>query len=1058
MDLPLHSGFVHLHVHSHYSFLDGASSPEALARRAADLRQEALALTDWVGLYGAIEHRQACERAGVRPIYGAEVALQSSDSSETPNGHLTLLVKGRTGWQSLCRLLTAAQLAGEKGRPVLTTAMLAANNAGLVCLSGCRHGVVAAPLLVDDGERALASARWLRDLYGDDLWLELPLTRQPDERLLAARLADLGGRLGVGVVATGNVHYATPDHAPLADVLTCIRAGTTLAAARTLRPNHRHYLAGAEEMAARCPLSFEALVNTRSVAARCRFDLAFGRHLFPAVPIPAGRKSAGQRIAPTPDDYLRSLCREGLKRRYASDDPALQQQAARQLDRELAVIASLGLVDFFLLVADTAREARVRGIPHQGRGSAAGSVVSYSLGISRVEPLTNRLLFERFLSTERGSLPDIDIDFGHLRREEIIQYLYRTYGAAHVGMACTVQRYHHRGAVRDVGKAWGIPAPTLETLAQRLRRRLDDDLAQAVVAVVGVAAARTPYWARFIAICESLVGTPRHLGIHNGGMVITGPELSEFVPLERAAMEDRVVVQWDKESLELAGLIKLDILSLQALDMLHEAEQLVREYEGVDLDLGQLAVDDPAAYDLLCRADTIGAFQVESRAQIQFLPLHQPRDFPSLVAQISIIRPGPLQGHMVHPYLRRRAGEEPVTYPHPSLEPVLRDTAGVILYQEQVLETARALAGFSLGEGDELRRAMGSQRSPERMQALRARFIGGAEARGVPSAVAVEVFSQLEGFAFYGFPRSHATAFARLAYEAIYLKVHHPVAFYAARLNAQPGGFYAPSVVVGDARRHGVRILAPDLAESVYNCTIERGGDGRLGVRLGLRYVRGLADTTGLALVAERDQQGPYRDLPDLCRRGREFLSREAITALVAAGACDGWGVPRRTLLWQLPAIWHNRGTRQSGAGLHLPVATVALPTETLPERVAGESWATGLPLTMHPLATVRAALDRAGILPVAALGTAPDGAVVTVAGLAVVAQAPPTAKGTVFLSLEDETGLGNAILSPGMARSQRAALHASPIIAVTGWVQRRGVTTNLVVQTITPWGARTTG
>lgn len=1044
MDASPRSGFVHLHVHSHYSFLDGASSPEALAQRAADLNQGALALTDWFGVYGAIEHRQACERAHIRPICGAEVALQGGKTGETPKGHLTLLVKDRTGWRSLCRLLTAAQLAGGKGRPVLAAATLAANTAGLICLTGCRHGVVAARLLADDEDRALAAARWLRALYGDDLWLELPLTRQPDERLLAARLADLGDRLGVGMVATGNVHYATPDDAPLADVLACIRAGTTLAAARCLRPNHRHYLAGAEEMAGRCRAVPEALANTAHVAARCRFAPAFERHIFPAVPIPRDHDG----ITPTPAGYLRALCRDGLKRRYASGDPALRQRAMRQLDHELAVINSLGLSGFFLLVADMAREAQARGIPYQGRGSAAGSVVSYSLGISRVEPLTNRLLFERFLSTERGSLPDIDIDFGHLRREEIIQYLYRTYGATRVGMACTVQRYHHRGAARDVGKVWGIPAPTLEILAQRLRRRLDDSLAQAVVSVVGRAAARTPYWAQFVAMCERMVGTPRHLGIHNGGMVITGPELSEFVPLERATMEDRTVVQWDKESLELAGLIKLDILSLQALDMHHEAEQLVRECEGIDLDLGQLPVDDPATYDLLCRADTIGAFQVESRAQIQFLPLHQPRTFLDLVAQISIIRPGPLQGHMVHPYLRRRAGEEPVTYPHPSLEPVLRDTAGVILYQEQVLETARALAGFSLGEGDELRRAMGSQRSRERMQALKERFIAGAQERGVSPATAAEVFSQLEGFAFYGFPRSHATAFARLAYEAVYLKVHHPVVFYAARLNAQPGGFYSPSVILGDARRHGVRILAPDLAASAYDCTIERGADGGLGVRLGLRYVRGLADATGHALIVERERQGPYRDLPDLCRRGRGFLNREAITALVAAGACDGWRLPRRALLWQLPATWRN------ATGLSLPVADVALPAETLPERVAGESWATGLPLTMHPVATVRAALERAGILPVVALDTAPDGAVVTVAGLAVVAQAPPTAKGTVFLSLEDETGLGNAILSPTVARSQRAALHASPIITVTGRVQRRGVTTNLVVQTITPWGA----
>lgn len=1040
--------YVHLHAHSCYSFLDGASSPEILARRAADLGQPALALTDWHGIYGAIEHRDACERVGVRPLYGAEIALHLDDGDDAPPGHLTLLVRDADGWRSLCRLLTAAQLAGSKGQPRAMPAMLAANTRGLVCLTGCRHGAVAAPLLVGDEDGAARAARWLLERFGDTLWVELPLNDRADDAALARRLAALAARLGLGTVATANVHYAVAADAPLADTLACIRAGTTLDAARHLRPNHCYHLASAAEMRARCPAHPEALVNTARIAEQCTFALDFGRHTFPAASV-APRPDGS---TPTPDEHLRSLCRTGLTDRYAAGDPARWHRAARQLDHELAVIAKLDLAGFFLLVRDVVSFANGRGIPCQGRGSAAGSVVSYTLGISKVEPLANKLLFERFLSAERGSLPDIDIDFGHARREEVIQHLYQTHGARHVGMACTMQTYHTRGAVRDVGKALAIPPDTLKAIAKRVRQHLDDSLAQSVAVVGGPELALTTRWAWFIALCERLVGTPRHLGIHNGGVIVTGPPLGDLVPLERAAMEKRVVVQWDKDFLERAGLIKLDVLSLQALDMVQETVALVQQYEERTIDLDRLTPDDPATYDLICAADTIGCFQVESRAQQQFLPLHQPRTFSDLVAQISIIRPGPLQGGMVHPYLRRRAGEEPIVYPHPSLEPVLRDTLGVVLYQEQVLETARALAGFTLCEGDELRRAMGSQRSKDKMQAIRARFIVGAAARGVPETTAGTVFSQIEGFASYGFPRSHATAFARLAYETAFLRRHHLVPFICARLNAQPGGFYSPSVIINDARHHGVRVLAPDLAASEYNCTIERiaepagGMPAQLAVRLGLRYVRGLADATGHTLLAARDHGGPFADLADLCRRGHAFLTPDAIPALIMSGACDAWGQPRRKLLWAIPTTWRG------ATGLPLPITAVPLPKETPPERVAAESWATGLPLTAHPVATIRPALDRTGVLTTAALDRATEGAAVTVAGLAIVAQQPPTARGVVFLSLEDEWGIASAILSPTVAKAQRAALHAAPVLLVTGVVQRRGPTTNLLVQAIVPW------
>ena len=1037
--------FTHLHCHSYYSFLDGVSSPLALAERAAAIGQGALALTDWSGVYGAVPFALACRSVGVRPIFGAEIAL-AADGGQ-PGRHLTLLVKDAEGWSSLCRLLTTAQLAGEKGRAPVAPESLAAHSRGLLCLSGCRHGVVAVPVLAGDEAGALRAAHRLRDIYGDNLWIESPRNELADDRLLTARLAALADRLGLGLVATANVHYATPEEGRLADVVACVRAGTTLAAARHLRPNHCHHLADGAEMAARVADCPGAVANTALVAARCHFDLALGRHTFPAVAVTPGEPVAdAPATVATPGERLRALCREGLTARYAGGDADLWRRAARQLDHELGVIADLGLAPFFLVVWDVVRFARGAGIPHQGRGSAAGSVVAYSLGIARVEPLSNNLLFERFLSRERASLPDIDIDFGHARREEVIQYLYATYGAEHTAMACTFQTYHTRGAVRDVGKALGVPATALEAVAKRVRQRLDDSLAEAVAAVVGAEASRAPLWRHLVALCAALVGVPRHVGLHNGGMVVSGPPLGALVPLERAAMPGRTAVQWDKESLESAGLIKLDVLALQSLDLADGAARLVREWEGVALDLDRLPPTDAATYDLLCRADTVGCFQVESRAQMQFLPLHRPRTFASLVAQISIIRPGPVQGGMVHPYLRRRAGEEPVAYPHPSLEPVLRDSLGVVLWQEQVLEIARTLAGFSLGEGDELRRAMGSARSPERMAALRERFVAGAARQGVGEAIAGEVFRQIEGFASYGFPRAHATAFARLAYETAYLRAHHLAAFTAARLNATPGGFYSPGVIVGDARRHGVRVLGPDLARSDHRCTLERDAGGEMAVRLGLRFVRGLAEETGAALVAARHRGGPFADLADLCRRARGLMSPQAVTALIAGGACDGWGEPRRQLLWALPSTWRK------ATGLPLPVTPVTLPDESPVERAAGERWATGLPVGLHPVATQRAALAARGVLPVAALADTPEGATVVVAGMVAVMQAPPTAKGVMFITLEDETGLGNLVLAPVTVRRCRAALHAAPVVLATGRVQRRGATVNVQVTEVAPW------
>ncbi|HET8628263.1 MAG TPA: DNA polymerase III subunit alpha, partial [Thermomicrobiales bacterium] len=975
-------GFVHLHCHSAFSFLDGCAQPEELAAAAAGHGQEALALTDWAGLHAAPAFARACRAAGVRPLHGAEVAVPGL-------GHLTLLVRDKEGWRSLCRLLTAAQLAGRKGQAPVAWEVLARHRAGLLCLSGCRHGALAAPLLAGDEDGASANARRLLALFGADLVVEIPRNRVAGEGPLGRRLAALADALGVPYVATANVHYVAEADGAVAEVLAAIRAGTTLDPERQRRPNHHFALAAEAEMAARCADLPAAVGNTALVAARCDFTLAFERHVFPAVEVPPGE---------TADGRLRALCRAGLTARYADGDPELWRRAVARLDAELTTIAGLGYAPYFLFVREVVAHARSRGIRCQGRGSAAGSLVAYCLGISRVEPIANRLLFARFLSAERASPPDIDVDFMHRGRDDVLAWIYARWGAGdRVAMACTYQCYHERGAARDIGKALGIPHPALAALGRRLRRGQDASLAAAVEAVAGAGAAQRAPWATLLALVPRLVGLPRHLGLHNGGVVASGVPLSDLVPLERAAKAGIVVTQWDKEGLEEAGLVKLDVLGLQALDLVDAACRLVGDGRGGPLDLDGLPLDDPAVYELLRRADTVGATQVESRAQMALLPLMQPTAFRDIVAAISLIRPGPVQAGVVRPYLRRRGGREPATYPHPSLEPILSDSYGVLLWQEQVLEVAQALAGFTGGEGDELRRAMGSARSRQRMAALEARFLSGAAANGVDAATAAGVFAQIAAFAGYGFCRAHAAAFARLAYECLWLRAHHPTAYTCARLNAQPGGFYPPAIVVGDARRRGVAILGPDLARSAYDCTLEGGA-----VRLGLRYVRGVAETTGARLVAERDRRGPFRDLADLCRRAHRFLPPDAATALIAAGACDGWGGRRRDLVWALPAAW------RAATGLPLPAAPVALPLATPAERLAGELWATGIPLSGHPLALERPALAARGVTPLAALASAPPGREVAAAGLLVILQRPPTAHGVAFATLEDETQIGN--------------------------------------------------
>jgi error-prone DNA polymerase len=1037
--------YVELHCHSYFSLLEGASSPEALAARAAGLGYPALALTDRDGLYGAVRFWRAAREQGVKPIVGAEVTLANG-------GHLTLLAESQTGYANLCRLLSAGQLAGGKGQPHLTLETIASHAGGLICLCGGHQGAVAAALLVGDERGARQAVETLRDIFGPEhLRIEVQRHALPGDGRLAAGLVALARRLDVDVVVTNDVHYAERSGQRLHDVLTCIRHHTTLPEALLgglLHPNSDRFLKTPAEMAALFADLPEALRNTLSIAERCQVSLDFSARRLPAFPAPEGHTS---------ESYLRLLCEEGLRRKF---DP-VTPQAAAQLAHELGVIGRAGLAGYFLVVWDIVRFARSRGLRCQGRGSAANSLAAYVLDITPVDPLRHHLLFERFLSDEAHTMPDIDVDFAADRREEVVQYVYERYGEEHVGMVCNVVTYRARSALRDAAKALAFPPDVIDRAAKALDTHSAGAAARSIAESLPEpepGAAPLP-WQTLSEVLGEIEGVPRHLSIHVGGMLITAAPLVEVVPLERAAMPGRVVVQWDKDSVEDAGLIKIDLLGLRTLGAIEEALGHIREGQdltpsagsGQSLDLDHLPLDDPAVYAMLRRADTVGCFQVESRAQAQIQPLMQPGCFEDIVVEIALIRPGPLQGNMVHPYLRRRQGREPVVYPHPDLEPALAETLGVIVFQEQCIRVAMAIAGFSPAEADRLRRAKSRSRSQEAMAALRERFLAGAQANGVDEATAGEVFEQLEAFAGFGFCKSHAAAFALIAYQTLYLKAHFPAALTCALLNQQPMGFYSPEVIVGDARRHGVAVLPPDVNRSRVECSLEMGDDSSLAVRLGLRYVHGLGEAWP-ARVVERRGDRPYRDLPDFCRRAR--LPRPAVENLIRAGAADSLSErqsnARRDLLWQLGGLTYP----EEGLDIETSVEAVALPHLSPAERMGWEYELLGLAPGEHVMALYREALRAQGILSSREFAEQENGQAVRIAGLVIVIQRPPSARNFAFATLEDETNLMNVILRPAVYTRYRDTLRTAPLLVIEGVVQRQDGVINLLADRVAPLSA----
>jgi len=1053
--------YAELHCASAFSFLEGASQPEDLVAEAARQGLSTVALVDRNGVYGAPRFLRAAREAGIRPLVGAEVVLDTGAGAQlelartggvpgplgvvpdplapgTPLPRLVLLAADRTGYRNLCRLLTGAARGRPKGRARARWDLIARHTEGLHCLSGGAEGVVAMELSQRGPDAARRLLERLAHLFPGRLHVELQRHHLRHEEHVNRALVELARRLRLPLVATNGVRYARREDRELADVLACLREGVTVDTAGRLLPAQRERcLKSPAEMTALFADLPEAVAAAGELAESLRFTLDDLGYRFPDYPLPAGE---------TPSSFLRKITWREARARFRP----LTARAQAQLERELDLIEKLDLAGYFLIVWDIVGFCRRENILAQGRGSAANSAVCYALSITAVDPVRMGLLFERFLSEERGEWPDIDLDLpSGPQREKVIQYVYRRYGPAGAAMTANVITWRDRSATREVAKALGFAPEQVDRLARQLGRRASREIrngersmeAELRAAGLDPSAPRVRCFERLWWRIHHL---PRHLGQHSGGMVLAAGRLDEIVPLEPAAMEGRTVIQWDKDDIADLGIIKVDLLGLGMLAALEEAIPLIRSHEGVEIDLAHLPPDDPGTYEMIRRADTVGVFQIESRAQMASLPRNAPRRFYDLVVQVAIIRPGPISGNMTNPYLERRQGRQPVSYPHPDLEPVLRRTLGVPLFQEQLLRMAMVAAGFSGGEAEELRRAMGFKRSTERMRAIEEKLRRGMTERGITGKAQEEIVRSITSFALYGFPESHAASFALIVYASAYLKRHHPAAFTTALLNAWPMGFYHPATVVKDAQRHGVRVLPVDVQRSRVRCTLEEGA-----VRLGLRYVRGLSRAGAARLEAERDAHGPFADLADLerrCRLGTEDLERLAWT-----GALASLGLSRRQALWQAAEVGGRRGplleSLPAGEGSPLPEMS------PLEETVADYD---GLHLTTGPhlVAHLRPALDAAGVTPIAALGRLPAGARVRTAGAVITRQRPGTAGGTVFLTVEDETGMVQAIVRRELFKEQRALIVSTPVLAIEGALQRRDGSLSIRAQRFLPVNA----
>ncbi|HEY2544340.1 MAG TPA: error-prone DNA polymerase [Gaiellaceae bacterium] len=1032
--------YTELHAHSAYSFLDGASQPEEIAARAAELGYDALALTDHDGVYGSLEFAHAAKHFGVRPITGAEVTL-------TGGAHVTLLVESAAGYANLCRLLTAAH-AGTRPKegaeplpPALDQSLLEELHEGLVCLSGCARDGLAVHYPNAAAELARAFGR-------DRFYVELQRPYERGDARRNAALRDLAESLGVQTIATGDVHAHSASRAALQDVLVAVRCRTSLdGCERERRGNHECVLAAPDDMVERFAGDRDAVERTHELAERLEFDLT---------------QELGYRYPDFSDGtdpaivQLAGICNRAFDERY----PVARPDARARLDMELQLIDELGLAGFFLLhweVLELAREValEVRGPgsmrhllpPGRGRGSSVGSLVCYLTGLSHVDPVQANLSLGRFINRELSSVPDIDLDFPRDIREKLIVRVTERYGREHAALVASFATYRSRGAIRDVGKALGLPFADLERLARLTdgwnAARVADELAMLPDAQEKLA---SPRWRAFAALCSEIGGLPRHISQHPGGMVISTRPLVELVPVQPAAMAGRQMCQWDKDSCADAGFLKIDLLGLGMLSAVEECIDRIASTRDEQIDLSRIPLDDPDVFAEIQRADTVGCFQIESRAQMQTILRTKPENLDDITIQVALVRPGPIQGKAVHPYIERRQKlrDDPAYEPpadHPLLQKPLRDTLGVVVFQDQVLDVAIHLAGFTIGEAEGLRRAMSRKRSHAALEAYRERFVAGAAVNGVDDVTANMVYDKLVAFSGFGFPKSHSAAFGLLAYQSAWLRHHYGPEFLAALLNAQPMGFYPPATLVRDGQRHGIETRPPDVNRSEVGCTIEDGA-----VRIGLKYVQGVGEDDAAAVVAAR----PHPSIRELAQQTQ--LSGDELRALVESGACDSFGMRRRELLWQLglvPRAQTVPGSRGEEKQLALPldptVETPDLPEQSTWERVLADYRTTSLSIGIHPVELMRPHFPP-GTLSSVELRDRPNRSRVQVAGMVVARQRPATANGVVFMLLEDEFAQINLIVLPPVYDSFRGVVRGEPLLLAVGRYEHVDRNRNIVV------------
>ena len=1075
--------YIELHARSAFSFLEGSSLPEDLAGICARLNMPAMALLDTDGVYGAPRFHMAANKIGIKAHIGAEV---TADFCSSQKFRLPLLVSSRTGYQNLCRLITKMKLRAKKGGGAVQKEELEEHAYGLICLTSGADGPLATALQHGGMEEARQQIEQLISLFGrGNVYIELQRHFHREEETRNRAAIAIARSLNLPLLATNGVCYAAAKDRELCDAFTAIRHHRTLSTAgRLLARNSERHLKSPQEMQQLFADLPEAIANTQELSSRLEFTLNDLGYEFPRYPVPEGE---------TMNSFLRDRAWEGFRQRYGRAEADTRTRARSQIERELALIEKLKLAGYFLIVWDLVRFSREQNILVQGRGSAANSAVCYSLGITAVDPVRMELLFERFLSEERGEWPDIDLDLpSGDEREKVIQYVYRRYGERGAAMTANVITYRNRMAAREMGKALGFDRETLAKISAAVATwefRDENDALDRRFRDAGLDL-KHPRLRKYYELCLAVQDLPRHLGQHSGGMVICQGQLDSVVPLEPASMPGRVVVQWDKEDCADMGIIKVDLLGLGMMAVLKDSIDLIRNHYREEVDLAHLPQDDPSVYSALQQADTIGLFQVESRAQMSCLPRLRPKRFYDIVVQVAIIRPGPIVGQMVNPFLLRRQGREEVTYPHPSLEPVLARTLGVPLFQEQLLRIAMIAANFTGGEAEDLRRAMGFKRSEARMKEIEAKLRAGMTRNGISHDAQEQIILSITSFALYGFPESHAASFALIAYASAYLKCHYLAAFTAALLNNQPMGFYSPATITKDAQRHGLKMLPVDVMLSEWMCTLEAVASGQWpvgsktlaanahattsgtpGLRLGLRYVRGLREEGAQALVRERTR-APFTSIHDLTRRVPE-LRKDELTTLAEIGAlnsvassqfsvasksaarADSAPGTRSSQLHRRDALWQvERAVRGCGPLLE-NLAEPDLPSPLQPmnheERLVADFHGTGLTVGPHPMAYRRDWLNAMGIRRASELRDIPSGKRLRIGGCVITRQRPGTAKGFVFLSLEDETGVANAIIAPDLFHSNRLLLASERFLAIEGILQNQDNVISVKAERVLP-------